>query len=181
MSDPAFLRGERVSLRPVERDDLELLQRVRTEPAFRHSLGFDRPWNRERTEAFFEDVVVGDEDSLNLVVRAGEDDVGAVSLFDVDRIGGDVSYWLLPDARGEGYATEALGLLVSHAFDELGLHRVTAHVFAENDASKRLLTRLGFAHEGTTREARVAGGEYRDVEQYGLLATEADVGGVRDD
>jgi RimJ/RimL family protein N-acetyltransferase len=43
------------------------------------------------------------------------------------------------------------------------------------------LTRLGFDHEGTTREARIAGGEYRDVEQYGLLAAETELGGVRDD
>lgn len=172
MSDPAFLRGERVSLRPVEREDLELLQRVRTEPTFRHSLGFDRPWNRERTEEFFEDVVVGDEDSLNLVVGVDGDDAGVVSLFDVGRVGGEVSYWLFPEFRGEGYATEALALLLAHAFDELGLHRVSAHVFAENDASRELLDRLGFAHEGTTREARISGGEYRDVKQYGLLADE---------
>jgi RimJ/RimL family protein N-acetyltransferase len=181
MNDPAFLRGERVSLRPVERDDVDLLQRVRTDPGFRHSLGFDRPWNRERTEAFFEDVVVGDEDSLNFVVGVDGDDAGAVSLFDVDRVGGEVSYWLLPGFRGEGYATESLELLLAHAFDELGLHRVTARVFADNDASTRLLTRLGFDHEGTTREARIAGGEYRDVEQYGLLAAETELGGVRDD
>jgi RimJ/RimL family protein N-acetyltransferase len=172
MSDPAFLRGERVSLRPVERDDVELLRRVRTEPAFRHSLGFDRPWNREEVENFFEEVVVGDEDSLNFVVTRNDETAGAVSAFDVGRVDGDVAYWLLPEFRGEGYATEALSLLLGHAFEELGLHRLTAKVFEGNGDSQALLERVGFVHEGTQREAHFSGGEYRDVFRYGLLASE---------
>lgn len=173
MPDHAFLRGEQVVLHPLEREHIELLQRVRNEPGFREPLGFDRPWNRDRTETFFERVTA-DSDSLNLVVCTDETPIGAVNVFDMDGLDGTLSYWLLPEHQGKGHATAALALLVSHVFDEIGLHRLTAHVFETNGDSQRLLQRLGFVHEGTTRDARFTNGEYLDSEQYGLLASEWD-------
>jgi RimJ/RimL family protein N-acetyltransferase len=62
--------------------------------------------------------------------------------------------------------------VVRYAFDELRLDRVQAWVFANNTASKRLLHKLGFTHEGTMR-ARVRWGAGRvDDEVFGLLRDE---------
>ncbi len=188
-------------LRTVDGDDrdVDVLGRVRNEPAFRRTLGFDAPWPRSRVESFVE-ATADDETSFNLLVcladgeassesaLGGADDpsrgtadgsgdapvvpIGAVNLFDVDRVSGTLSYWLDEDHRGEGYATEAVSLLVDHAVDQLGLHRVAAEAFAENESSQRLLDRLGFVHEGTARECRIADGKYRDVERYAVLADE---------
>lgn len=191
MPGHVFLEGERIELRVVENADPDrrVLGYVRNEPDFRRSLGFDTPWPTDRTETFLESVT-SDESSCNLLVclRDGggsngapewsEADrgpiAGAVSLFDIDRVSGTLSYWLLPDYRGEGYATEAVSLLCDYALRELGLHRIRADVFAENDASKRLLERLGFVHEGTERECRVSEGEYRGVDRYAVLEEEWD-------
>lgn len=190
MPGPIFLRGDRIDLRVVEDEapDRSALAFARNDPELRRSLGFDTPWSRDRVEAFRSETDT-DDSSVNLLVcqdgRAADERVGgtdagggeiavlgAVNLFEVDRVEGTLSYWLHEEHRGRGYATEAVELLVDHAFSELGLHRVAAQVFAENDASWRLLERLGFVHEGTDRECRVASGEYGDVERYGLLENE---------
>ena len=83
-----------------------------------------------------------------------------------------VSYWLFEEHREHGLATEAMSLLLDYAFDERRLHRIEAEVFEGNEASRNLLTRLGFVHEGTARDARFTGGAFEDAHQYGLLAHE---------
>ncbi|WP_089789836.1 GNAT family N-acetyltransferase [Natronobacterium haloterrestre] len=202
MPGHAFLRGPNVALRPMERTECDraALCRVRNEPAFRRTLGFDKPWPGSRVDAFLESVAT-DDSSSNLFVcpsherrsddgrtrsetaggedggseRGSEETVsGAVNLFDVDGTAGTLSYWLFDEYRGRGYATEAVSLLVEHAFEELGLHRVEAEVFDGNDPSRRLLERVGFVGEGVSREARFTGGEFRDVHRFGLLAPEWD-------
>ena len=45
-------------------------------------------------------------------------------------------------------------------------------MFAFNDASARVLERVGFEHEGTLREQVFARGRRVDTERYGLLESE---------
>jgi RimJ/RimL family protein N-acetyltransferase len=133
MPGAAFLRSDRVTLRTIERDDanVEVLQRVRNDPRFREGLLYRYPQNREQVESAIESSdgieETDDPDRLSLLIWVAGDPIGAVSLFDI-RHGdhGTLSYWLLPEHRGAGYATEAASLLVDHAFDTLGLHRVLA-------------------------------------------------------
>jgi RimJ/RimL family protein N-acetyltransferase len=60
----------------------------------------------------------------------------------------EIGYALVPAARGEGLATEAVGLLADWAREQPGVDAVTARVDPENDASQRLLRRLDFAPDG---------------------------------
>jgi RimJ/RimL family protein N-acetyltransferase len=76
--------------------------------------------------------------------------LGEVGLYQMDRPArrAEVGYWLRATAWGQGYASEALGLLVDHASADLGLQRFEAHVAAENQASRRVAERLGFRPAG---------------------------------
>jgi RimJ/RimL family protein N-acetyltransferase len=60
----------------------------------------------------------------------------------------EVGYALVPAARGMGLAGEAVGLLITWALRQPGVHTITARVDPGNAASERLLTRLGFARDG---------------------------------
>ena len=172
MPGVAFLHGNRVTLRTIEDEDVELLQRARNEPAFRDGLLFKYPSNQSMVESFMEEHIE-DDDSLQLLVCVDEEPVGFVSLFDVHPAeSGTLAYWLLPEFRGKGYATEGAGLLVDYAFDTLALHRVLAWTIDDNEASQAILRRLGFSHEGTYREHVFREGEYHDTEHYGLLVSE---------
>ena len=59
-----------------------------------------------------------------------------------------LSYELVPRARGEGYASEAVAAVLAFGFDEMGLRRTLAEAHVGNHASVRLLERLGFQSAG---------------------------------
>ncbi len=60
---------------------------------------------------------------------------------------GELGFALARDVHGQGYAAEAATAVLDLAFDGLGFHRVSAVVIEGNDASARLLGRLGFRQE----------------------------------
>ena len=64
---------------------------------------------------------------------------------------------LVAEARGQGAATRAVGMLVGWAFRELGLRRIQALVHPDNAASAAVLERLGFEREGLLRSYRPGG------------------------
>lgn len=82
--------------------------------------------------------------------------------------------WVLhPDWTGQGYATEAVRELLRICFEDLGLRRVTADCFAENEASWRLMERVGMRREGhTVRDSLHRSGEWLDGYAYALLVDE---------
>jgi ribosomal-protein-alanine N-acetyltransferase len=59
------------------------------------------------------------------------------------------------DCWGRGFASQAVAALSDYAFDVLGLERVEAGFYAENEASQRAFQRAGFVHEGRRRGARL--------------------------
>ena len=73
---------------------------------------------------------------------------------------------------GNGFMGEALGVLLSHAFNGLRIHRMEADVDPRNAASIKTLERLGFQREGLLRERWLVGGETQDSLLYGLLRTD---------
>lgn len=77
-----------------------------------------------------------------------------------------------PGARGRGYGSEALELLLGHAFDDLNLRRIALHVFATNETAIHVYEKLGFQLEGRLREAAYLDGQFVDVLVMGLLRDE---------
>ncbi|RYE80339.1 MAG: N-acetyltransferase [Myxococcales bacterium] len=59
-----------------------------------------------------------------------------------------IGYSMHPSYAGQGYATEAVTALMELCFRGLGVHRVVAECFAENEPSWRLMERLGMRREG---------------------------------
>jgi RimJ/RimL family protein N-acetyltransferase len=82
--------------------------------------------------------------------------------------------WVLdPEHAGHGFATEAIRELLRLCFKDLGLRRVTATCFAANDASWRLMERVGMRREFyTVRDSLHRSGEWLDCLGYALLADE---------
>lgn len=174
MPGPVFLRGDTVTLRPEEREDVEFLQRNANDPRIRHGMTFSEPQSYHAAEQRFEAHAESDDGDTGFLICVDEEPVGMVALFDTDETGGcsEVAYWVTPAHQGNGYGREAVDLAVGYAFDERRFHRVHARVLATNEASQALLESVGFTREGTMREHLYVDGDYRDVHRYGLLARE---------
>jgi RimJ/RimL family protein N-acetyltransferase len=73
---------------------------------------------------------------------------------------------------GQGYATEAIRLILEFAFEKLGLAKLNAGVIAGNMASQRAFEKNGFVVEGVRRKQNLFEGERRDEILLGLLRGE---------
>lgn len=85
---------------------------------------------------------------------------------------GEIGYVLHPAFQGHGFVTEACRALLALAFDGLGLHRVIGRVDARNDASARVLRRLGMRQEAHLRENEWFKGGWSDEIDFAILETE---------
>lgn len=174
MTAPVFLRGETVTLRPVEESDVEFLQTNINDPDIWGSLKRRQPISEHEEREWIQSL--GDEAGVNFVVYADDEPVGNVGLRDVNDQWGtaEVGFWMTPDEQGNGYGREACELVVGYGFDQLRLAKITAEAYASNEASRALLESVGFTREGTLREQAYLDGERVDLLVYGLLAEEFD-------
>lgn len=68
-----------------------------------------------------------------------------------------------------GYAAEALQKCINIVFEDLELHRITAHVMPENNASIKLLRNVGFEYEGVARQSALIRGVWEDHAIYSII------------
>lgn len=171
MPGPVFLDGEQVTLRTVQPEDHEFLVRNLNDPTVRHA-GFETIRAPVSEDDVATRVESGDSHTF-LVCREGTP-VGSASIKDIDLRGrkAELSYWISPGEQGKGYASEAAALCLTHAFDELGLHKVWARTVGDNEASKRVLEKLGFQQEGVLHEHWYGFGRYVDEYRFGLLRSD---------
>jgi RimJ/RimL family protein N-acetyltransferase len=82
--------------------------------------------------------------------------------------------WVLdPTYTGRGYATEAVRELLRYSFEDLGVRRVTANCFLDNDTSRRLMERVGMRREvHAVRESLHRSGRWLDTVGYAILEEE---------
>ncbi|WP_020670241.1 GNAT family N-acetyltransferase [Amycolatopsis nigrescens] len=73
-----------------------------------------------------------------------------------------VGYWVSSSAVGGGVATAAVALVADHVFTLAGLHRLEATVRPENQASLRVLAKVGFRQEGLFQRYLDVAGDWRD-------------------
>jgi ribosomal-protein-alanine N-acetyltransferase len=84
----------------------------------------------------------------------------------------EIGYWLAKPCWGCGTMTAVVRAASALAFAELGLAKLTAHVFPGNSASVRVLEKCGFEQEGVLRQHYLKDGKYRDALAFGLLKSE---------
>jgi RimJ/RimL family protein N-acetyltransferase len=76
---------------------------------------------------------------------------------------------LVPDARGQGYGTEAQAQLVAYLFATTDTNRVEAGTDIDNIAEQRALEKAGLRREGVLRGSQFRAGRYRDLVVYALV------------
>lgn len=152
-----ILRTERLVLRQQTLDDAPFVLRLLNEPSWLRYIG-DRGvrtlpdasrYIREGALRMYR------EHGLGLyrveLVTTGEP-IGLCGLLRRETLDHpDLGFALLPAYWGHGYAREAAAAVLDDARERLGVKRIVAITSIDNDASGRLLQRLGFRHEGVTR------------------------------
>lgn len=81
-----------------------------------------------------------------------------------------IGYWIDERYAGRGIVPHAVNLIVRHAFDQLKLHRIEINFRPENDASRRVAEKCGFAYEGERKSYLYIDHGWRDHICYVLFA-----------
>ncbi len=116
----------------------------------------------------------GSEHWLCLVVRdiATQTPLGVTGYRHHEADCAEVGFLFAAQAQGKGYGLESLQAVCRYAFAEGGIRRLVATVTAGNDASRRLLEKVGFVQEGELREAFWLAGHWHNDWLFGLLRHE---------
>ncbi|KIL50753.1 alanine acetyltransferase [Jeotgalibacillus alimentarius] len=98
--------------------------------------------------------------------------IGSVSIYSIRRLpfaSAYIGYSLDEDHTKQGYGTEAVEAALRFAFREFGLHRVEAMVSPKNEASQKVLEKVGMFREGTLRKNLFINGVWEDHYLYSML------------
>ncbi len=172
-----FLSSDRLYLRPAESTDAALVAACHNDPAVRASMFTNAPLSLEGAAERIRGWYKPGADYIPFVVCLKEDDrpIGLAALVRVDQVSRMSAYSLcLPDPAtwGQGYATEATGLMLHYGFEVLNLHRIQLHVWSGNAGAIRAYLRNGFKEEGRLREAMRLEGKWADFLLMGILEEE---------
>jgi RimJ/RimL family protein N-acetyltransferase len=174
-------RTERLTIRPVTKDDFEAMWQIRRQESVGRWMGAAS----QEFDAFAE--FIGDDERMGktLVIErdgvligdlmlAPEDPWAQVEVAEAAKgTQAEIGWCIDPAVEGNGYATEAVRELIRLSFEELGFRRLVALCFAANEPSWRLMERVGMRREAhTVKESLHRSGEWMDGMSYALLAEE---------
>lgn len=172
------IRTKRLELRPFGSEDAQDLFSIFSDPKVMRYWS-STPWTSldQANEKIKLDLKALEEnESLILGIERLEDNrvIGTCSLFEFNWQcrRAEIGYVLGSKFWGQGLMNEALHGLLDYGFGELNLHRVEADIDPRNEASEKILQKLGFTKEGLLRERWIVDGEITDTGFYGLLSRE---------
>jgi len=144
----------RLTLRRLTEADAVFYCRLVNDPAWLRNIGNRNLPTPEAAAEFIRSKTLPGYEALGFGMylvesRTDATPLGLAGLVKRDHLPGpDIGFAFLPEHRGQGYALEAAGAVVRHARETLGLTKLLAIVSPGNEASCRLLEKLGFIVEG---------------------------------
>ena len=177
---PLVLHGDEIFLRPARFRDRGKWNEVRAE-----NKEWLTPWEAtlprvpagspasefvSKRPSFFEMVHALNREaragrSYSFLIWKGENLIGQITLGGViygALRAGHIGYWIDRNFANRGYTTQAVLLLSSYGFSELGLHRIEINVRPENAASCKVAEKAGFTFEGHRKAFLHIDGAWRD-------------------
>lgn len=175
-----MIEGAHVGLRAIAREDLAQLLIWRNRPQLRRYFREARELNMTQQLQWFECVVLGGTDRIRMfsIQRLADSRlIGACGLTTLDwpRRSGELSLYIgHDDLYCDGVlAPDATRLLLTHGFEELGLNRIWAEVYAFDTAKQDMFAACGFREEGRLREHHWGAGRFWDAVLFGRLRGDA--------
>lgn len=171
-----FINGEKVYLRPLNYDDIEInyIHWFDDEEVCSGNSHHRFPITIEQMKNYINSI---NEKNLVLAIIESSKNIhiGNISLQNINYINrsaefaiiiGEKEYW------NGGYGKEAAKLILNHGFKTLNLNKIYCGTLENNIGMQKLALSTGFKQEGIRRKAEFKNGEYLDVIEYGLLLEE---------
>lgn len=166
------LETTRLKLELVNEHIIEKYFALINSPEVLETMGsFNYPLDRSRMVPAF--LMENNQEDLHwaIIEKKGQEIIGGCSLLEINqaRKNVEIGYWLASSQQGKGFAVEASAKLVEFAFKVLKLHKIWGETISNNEASKKLLFKIGFKEIGILREEVIKNGIWLDRVRLELL------------
>jgi ribosomal-protein-alanine N-acetyltransferase len=163
--------GARVALRPLGPGDQdEFVTQARASVKLHHPW-YSMPTTRETFQTYLAKFSQPTAEGFLVCPRDGGALAGMVTIDSIIRgryQSASLSYAAFVAAAGRGHMSAGVALVLRYAFCELRLHRLEASIQPANQASLRLVGRLGFRKEGYSPTMLFIDGAWRDHERWAI-------------
>lgn len=146
------LETERLILRPWTEEDAEACYQYAKDPRVGSPAGWPAHTDVENSRQVIRSVLSGPE-TYAVVLKETGLPIGSIGLHHNDLASGEdeaeLGYWIGVPYWGRGFAPEAAGEMLRHAFEDLLLLRVWCGYYDGNERSRRVQEKLGFRYQWT--------------------------------
>lgn len=169
------LKGKHVYLRALEPEDLEFVHAVENDESIWEISNTQTPFSKFIIKQYLENAHkdIYEVKQLRLVISNYNDaPLGMIDIFDFDFKNSRAGIGILikdTEARGKGYGSEALKLLVSYCFTHLGLHQLYCNISEENEVSIKLFKNEGFKQVGLKKDWNYVNNSYKNEYLFQLI------------
>ncbi len=172
------METDRLLFRAIRRSDINDVFEYSANPKTSEYLLWEPHNNIEYTKKFIDIVLskykIGEYNDWAIVLKENNKMIGTCGFTRIDEYNSiaEIGYVLNPKYWGYGIATEAAKKVVNFAFDVLSVNRVEAKFIFGNEASLKVMNKIGMKFEGYQREAMLVKGKFRTIGVSSILKRE---------
>lgn len=169
------LLGEKINLRALEPEDLEFLYQIENNESFWEISHTKTPFSKYILKQYLEnahlDIFEAKQLRLLIEEKSTKKQLGLIDLFDFNpthkRAG--VGILIHPEFQQNGFASEAISLLINYSFSLLDLHQLFANITLDNTQSISLFKKHNFKEVGIKKDWILSGGKFKDEILFQLI------------
>lgn len=169
------LSGQHINLRALEPEDLEFLYQIENNESFWEVSHTQTPFSKYILKQYLENahLDIYESKQLRLLIedKSTKKQVGMIDLFDFNpqhkRAG--IGILIHPDFQKNGFASEAISLLIKYSFTYLQLHQLFANITTDNDKSLALFKKHNFVKIGIKKDWILSEGKFKDEVLFQLI------------
>ena len=157
MLEVKIFKTKRLILKPTSEEDAEFIFELLNTPKWLKYIGDRNIKSIENAKSYIKTKMLPQLKRLGysnytLLRKSDNRKIGTCGLYDREGLDGiDIGFAFLPEYEKKGYAFESAKKLINIAFNQFGINEINAITTEDNISSQKLLVKLGFKLDGTTK------------------------------
>ncbi|CEO26533.1 GNAT family N-acetyltransferase [Paraclostridium sordellii] len=163
-----MMKSEKVTLRPIIKEDLTLINKWRNDyEVFKYLGGGYMPISIDQQSKWMDGMIDNTGNNKRFsILNEDKKFIGVIGLYNINWIHRTSEFGIYIGEKnqwGKGYAKESMNLILEFGFKVLNLRKVKLDVVVDNIAAIKMYKNLGFREVGIYKEERFIDNEYKDV------------------
>jgi RimJ/RimL family protein N-acetyltransferase len=168
-----------LTLRPSRESDIESIYQACQDPLISHFTTVPANYTLEHAQSFVRQLDpegLQSKREIRFIIESNQGPTpalaGVISFHspNFNNKVAEIGYWIAKEYRGKSIGTTAVKVLTNFGFETMGWNRIEAMIDHDNEASKKVVTRAGYEHEGLLRQRVIrANGDVIDMDLFAVL------------